>query len=354
MKKPIPLFLLVLLDILQGVLVFALFFFFLQLLPQTRLAQQLNRENQAVPAVSAVPAENTAAPAATPGGSSETAAEDAAEAETSPAENETQTERFHEQFRAAVQRTDDSYRGPGTAVTVTKHENTEKNFVYFVADIYIKDPADFVACFSPDFATALPEKIAKENSAIIAMNGDFFLNIHDGFAVRNGTVYQREEGTLDICVLYADGRMQTFEAGSYDVEEILREGPRQVWQFGPALLDESGQARENFHVSRNIFTENPRSALGYFEPGHYCFVVVDGRQPYYSAGADMDALAAIFEEMGCVCAYNLDGGASTYLIFDGEVVNHPAGGLGGVRRQVSDMLGIRIPENTETAEESLS
>ena len=61
MKKPIPFFLLVLLDILQGVLVFALFFFFLQLLPQTRLAQQLNRENQAVPAVSAAPAENTAA-----------------------------------------------------------------------------------------------------------------------------------------------------------------------------------------------------------------------------------------------------------------------------------------------------
>jgi exopolysaccharide biosynthesis protein len=37
--------------------------------------------------------------------------------------------------------------------------------------------------------------------------------------------------------------------------------------------------------------KNPRSAIGYYEPGHYCFIVVDGRQNGYSDGMTLDELA---------------------------------------------------------------
>ena len=57
---------------------------------------------------------------------------------------------------------------------------------------------------------------------------------------------------------------------------------------------------------------NPRSAVGYYEPGHYCFVVIDGRQPGYSKGATLMQLAQLFESLGCKEAYNLDGGKSAH------------------------------------------
>jgi exopolysaccharide biosynthesis protein len=51
----------------------------------------------------------------------------------------------------------------------------------------------------------------------------------------------------------------------------------QIFYFGPMLLDEEGHAMKKFNSDVNPV--NPRSVIGYYEPGHYCFLVVDGRQP---------------------------------------------------------------------------
>lgn len=86
-----------------------------------------------------------------------------------------------------------------------------------------------------------------------------------------------------------------------------------------------------------LMPANPRAAIGYFEPGHYCFVLVDGRRAEtYSAGMRLEALSQLFYDLGCKQAYNLDGGQSAVMVFDGKVVNQPVGG----GRPVSDIVYI--------------
>jgi len=104
--------------------------------------------------------------------------------------------------------------------------------------------------------------------------------------------------------------------------------------FGPSLLDDEGHTKTKFRSA--LQGENPRSVLGYFEPGHYGFLVVDGREKE-SEGMTMQALSALCEELGFVRAYNMDGGQSSVLIGRSGTINEPYRG----GRPSSDILAIR-------------
>ena len=67
---------------------------------------------------------------------------------------------------------------------------------------------------------------------------------------------------------------------------------------------------------------NPRTAIGQISPLHYLFVVSDGRTGE-SAGLSLLELAQIMQERGCAVAYNLDGGGSSTMWFNGAIVNKP-------------------------------
>ena len=111
--------------------------------------------------------------------------------------------------------------------------------------------------------------------------------------------------------------------------------------FGPSLLNADGSPRDNngdFRINNNyqgwdddksyygFLSPNPRTAMGQAEDGHFIFVAVDGRDKGYSKGMTFPELSHLMYEEGCTVAYNLDGGGSTMMYFDGEFVNTPAGG----------------------------
>ncbi len=150
--------------------------------------------------------------------------------------------------------------------------------------------------------------------------------------VRNGVLY-RQTPFDDVCVINNDGSMQTFTADEFDIEDITQNGAWQVWSFGPMLLRD-GVAMDEFNSSVN--PTNPRTAIGYVEPGHYMFVVVDGRQDGYSEGMTLQELSSLMESLGCVEAYNLDGGQTTSMVFNGEEINSPYEG----GRDLSDIVYI--------------
>ena len=125
----------------------------------------------------------------------------------------------------------------------------------------------------------------------------------------------------------------------------MSRGVVQAWNFGPSLLDENGLLEEDYmerlskdeKASVAIAMPNPRSAVGCYEPGHYVFVVVDGRQDGYSRGMTIPELASVFEELGCTCAYNLDGGGSALMTFLHQRFSRQSNGAG---RDLGDMLII--------------
>ena len=250
---------------------------------------------------------------------------------------------FHEKFASFFAEDiiykRDSYTSSDISVQiheVTDSEHGSLLFHAFVADIYVASVENLKAGFPVGHQTAEAEVIAIDSNAILAVNGDFFTNINKGILVRNGTVLQSMEGTADLCVLYPDGSVKTYGPGEYSAEGILNQNPWQVWSFGPALLEEDGSPKTDFNTSAVIYNRNPRTAFGYYEPGHYCFVVIDGRSAGYSNGASIRTLSKFMSGLGCRVAYNLDGGASSVMVFDGEIVNYPSGG----GRKLSDMVMI--------------
>lgn len=253
-------------------------------------------------------------------------------------------ERFADRFTAETIVTDSAYTSANLAVSVEKVERPAAfpDMTYFVADIYVADVDCFRAAFPLNGTYAEAKYIARGNEAVLAVNGDCMIAIQQGLVVRNGMIYQSSPGISDYCILYPDGSMATLGSGTCTEEEILAQGPLQVWQFGPMLLDGNGEPLEEFNISSSLLAKNPRTALGYYEPGHYCFVVVDGRQGGYSDGATMEEMARLMSSLGCTAAFNLDGGASSAMVFRGELVNRPSG-----TREINDLLIIREPEGVQ-------
>ena len=243
------------------------------------------------------------------------------------------------------------YQSENVSVAVTKHHTD--NTVYFVADIHIRDLSSFRCAVALDYKeyndaarknVMQVSQLAGLTNAIVAISGDNFVFRESGrLAVRDGLEWERQLPVEDdLCVLFADGSMETFgkwAINRYTIEELYARNPYQVWCFGPMLLDENGEAMHVFNSS--VQKVNPRSAIGYYEPGHYCFVLVDGRQKGYSIGLTLEQLSQVFHDLGCRVAYNLDGGDTVAMTFGTEIINHPEV---ETPRSVSDIVYICEPE----------
>lgn len=276
----------------------------------------------------------TIAPQPTPAPTPETGAEPSVEPSEEPHRvyNGMWGEKFADKFTdGEVIVTDDSYQSANVNVTFTRVEGD--GVIYHVAEIYISDLKYLRSGFANDAYNGGIEPIAamaERSGAIVALSGDHYYGRYEGIVVRNGELW-RETRFADICVLLSDGSMVTMEDAQLDLDELKAAQPYQVWSFGPELLDAEGKAKTSFNS--NVTVNNPRSAIGYVEPGHYFFVEVDGRI-YNSRGMTMSELARLFESLGCTRAYNLDGGQSSGIVWLGELASYNYG------RNVSDIIYI--------------
>ena len=344
-KKHLPLWVVVLLDLLLIGAILISFAFFHHVLPsiqsKIRLQEALANRPQATE-----PVETTEVPDLTreplPEDPSSAAEETTEPTEVTEPDNRTEWQKkFADHFTDEVVVTENSYTSPEVSITietVVTGEGSDK-ITYYVADIYVASLDNFKTHTAHGemiyFDTQPALEMAQEANAILAISGDFLTYQQNGFLIRNGETYVSDRN-YSICVLYPDGTMETHDRGSYQIEDILERNPVQVWSFGPVLLDENGNVRDRYDISDAVSYPNPRSAIGYYEPGHYCFVIVDGRQDGHSKGMRIPELAQVFADLGCPVAYNLDGGGTAVMIFDGEVYSRQSNG----GRDLGDMLVI--------------
>ena len=275
------------------------------------------------------------------GGSALTENDEAAEASAEPADETPLAEKFADRFTDSVTVTENSYTSPDISITV--NEVNEENLTYYVADIYVRDITCFQTALAENtygsgFRDSI-ENMAVLNNALLAVNGDYYGNTTEGVVIRNGVIYRANPTDCDVCVLYYDGSMKVMPGSSFSVEEAVEDGAWQAWTFGPALLDAGGNPITAFASTSRITNANPRTAIGYYEPGHYCLVVVDGRGE--SSGISLPRLSRLFDTLGCIAAYNLDGGNSSIMVWGNEVINNPSGG----GRESSDALLIAEVRN---------
>lgn len=257
--------------------------------------------------------------------------------------------KYAEKFTTGeVEQTEDSYRSANVSIEMTKVvTGTEsKPITYYLADIYIKDIQSFRTAVALDYKdqnegdrknVMSTLQLSQITNALVAISGDNFA-YHQSIAVRNGVEWENKLPVFgDICVLYYDGTMETYPQTikRADVEAIYAKEPYQIWTFGPQLLVD-GQVPGSFANGK----ANPLSAIGYYEPGHYCFILVDGRQKGYSWGMTYTDLAQVFYDLGCKSAFNLDGGDTAVLTYMGEWRSQPEAAS---PRETSDILYIVEP-----------
>ena len=246
--------------------------------------------------------------------------------------------KFADKYTDTVVVTDSSYSSPDISVTVSEETSADGRITYYLADIYVRDITCFRSALAQDtYGSGYRDSItdmALLNNALLAVNGDYYGNTDEGVVIRNGVIYRANPTDCDVCVLYYDGTMRVMPGFSFSVEEAVADGAWQAWTFGPALLDTDGSTLSSFSSSNRIISANPRTAIGYYEPGHYCIIVVDGRGE--SAGITLPQLSQLFYDLGCTAAYNLDGGNSSVMVWQNAVINDPSGG----GRESSDALLI--------------
>lgn len=215
-----------------------------------------------------------------------------------------------------------------------------------VADIYIHNIESFSAGFSGgeysrrDSLEAVPD-IAAACGALLAVNGDFYSQRSVGPTVRNGVWYRDTLDTRsDLCVLYRDGRMETIAAGKADVAALKSGDVWQTWLYGPKLLDDSGAPAKYFNATQAQARRSARTAVGYYSPGHYCFIIVEGKKAG-SEGMNLPELAEFCRSLGLKAAYNLTGGESTLMVLSGRILGSTPDDDG---RTISDILYIAEPQ----------
>lgn len=221
----------------------------------------------------------------------------------------------------------------------------------YVYDIYVRNIENFYTVAGK--ATSMENLMEKAETdlgctVVGAVNGDYWSNSnHCRVAVRNG-ILLREPSKVDsdLCVLYRDGTMRTYQSSDFDWAAVDAAGPWQVWDFGPALLDENGNPYSSFeprYYDKNLITNtHPRMAVGYHQPGHYTLLSVDGRKKdengNYIYGCSIPSLAQYMKELGCTVAYNLDGGDSAQAYANGDPIRQAEGRDN--QRVISDILCV--------------
>lgn len=243
---------------------------------------------------------------------------------------------FSSAFPAEDTGTGADYSHQSESVRVAVKGYSVDGVAYYVTDVWIKDISSFRTAFADkQYGQGIHQefmKMAQDNKVIVAISGDYYSARAKGIVVRNGQLY-RDILFEDVCVLYQDGVMETYTKDTFNIDDAIARKAYQIWSFGPQLLD-NGQPMQEFNSS--VKKANPRCAIGYYEPGHYCFVTVDGRQRGYSEGITLQALSQLFYDFGCKAAYNLDGGQTAMMAYGNQLVNHPYNG----GRESSDIIFI--------------
>ena len=270
-----------------------------------------------------------------------------AEASTAPTEAPTTvptaTESPAEQATTAPISTDTEYHDDQIDIVLTtmRVENT----TVYVADVQIADISLLKTALAGNtYARNLTETTsvqAANAGAILAINGDYYGAQERGYVLRNGVLYRAsaQSGT-DALVIGADGNFRIITEGETSADTLVREGAWQVLTFGPALVKDGQVTVSSSDEVGRAMTSSPRTAIGQISEGHYLLVVSDGRTEE-SAGLSLRQLAELMQSLGAQIAYNLDGGGSSTMVFQGRVVNNPTTNGRSIReRSVSDIVYI--------------
>ena len=241
--------------------------------------------------------------------------------------------------------TDSSYKDDNISINLT--ETTVNNTQVYVADVTVSSSEYLKTAFAQNAfgtnVTAKSSETAADNNAILAVNGDYYGANSTGYVIRNGIVYRdtvREDSSNGDLAIYKDGSFKIIYEDQISADQLVKDGVVNLLAFGPALLENGEIAVGTNEEVGQAMASNPRTAIGIIDENHYIIVVSDGRTSE-SKGLSLYQMAEVMKSYGVKTAYNLDGGGSSTIYFNGQVINKPTTGGNKIsERAVSDIVYI--------------
>ncbi len=248
------------------------------------------------------------------------------------------------------------YEADGLSIEINKYSqsqgaSSEDLIVYWVADVIMDDPDQMLQTTfaGGDYESSIEGKercsvMAKEQKAIFAVNGDACGFRGDGgdyedpILIRNGKIYHEDDRNIgEMLAIYKTGKMKIFSPGDLgSAKEMVADGVRDTFWFDTALVKD-GKVVQALIDNEQYYALNPYTAIGQVDDHHYVFICVDGRESNGSIGVTYTGMARLMQKYGCITAYELDGGGSTTMYFDGMILNEPSDGR---ERSIADAICI--------------
>ena len=241
--------------------------------------------------------------------------------------------------------TDSSYKDDNISINLS--ESTVNSTQVYVADVTVSSSDYLKTAFAQNAfgtnVTAKTSETAKNNNAILAVNGDYYGANSTGYVIRNGVVYRdtvREDSSNGDLAIYKDGSFKIIYEDQISADQLVKDGVVNLLAFGPALVENGEIAVGTNEEVGQAMASNPRTAIGIIDANHYIIVVSDGRTSE-SKGLSLYQMAEVMKSYGVKTAYNLDGGGSSTLYFNSQVINKPTTGGNKIsERAVSDIVNI--------------
>lgn len=251
------------------------------------------------------------------------------------------------------------YASPTLVVRIDRRFDESGPLTWYEAEIFADTSQNRFASVlndpeKPQARHVQLEAIATRNQVVFGMNTDYYTyrvgrSLTTGVIIRDGELYydnapKTPRGrfpNLDTLALFPDGTWLVSDYDAHTGEDFLRMGARDVFSFGPWLLQD-GEVNDYVLSSARGRNAEPRCAVGYFENGHYFALMAEGRMGKTSAGVTLLRLTELMREAGCRSAFNLDGGQTAAFTFMGRRVTRVGTYSGGrtYPRATTELLGI--------------
>ena len=240
-----------------------------------------------------------------------------------------------------IESNDNYYKDSNIEINIKEYD--EFNTKIYVADIKLNNSSYLKTAFANSSygknITNYTSTISKSVNAILSINGDYYGVQENGYVLKNGVVYRSTPSNRQDLVIYKDGSFQIINEKDISIDELLKNDAYNILSFGPALIENNNiTVGINDEVGKAM-TSNPRTAIGILSKNHYVFVVSDGRTNE-SEGLSLYELASFMKSLNCETAYNLDGGGSSTMYFNGNIINNPTTNGRISERKVSDIVYI--------------
>lgn len=239
--------------------------------------------------------------------------------------------------------TEDGYQDD--SITIKLETREEDGVVWRIAYVEIADASQMRTGIAGNKVsssrTALVSSMAEKYNAVLAISGDYYVNDPNKttFEYRMGNkVRNKSNRKKDILIIDENGDFHLFVKSDADkMAEFNKSGHTIVnaFTFGPALVIDGVLLTTDKDYGYNPNGKEPRMAIGQMDTLSYVCVLAEGRTED-SAGVTHQTLANFMYDLGCMQAFNLDGGNTATMVFNGQY--YQTGKTATNERPQSDMI----------------